>query len=122
MDVDSTLIQDEVIELLAAHAGREAEVAAVTERAMRGELDFAESLHDRVAVPGRAAGGGAGRGPRRDPADARAPAPSCRTLQRLGFTVAVVSGGFLEVVGDLAARARHRPRARQPPGGRATAC
>lgn len=47
-DVDSTLIQQEVIELLAAHAGREAEVAAVTEAAMRGELDFAQSLHHRV--------------------------------------------------------------------------
>ncbi|EFD51932.1 hypothetical protein HMPREF0569_0020, partial [Micrococcus luteus SK58] len=47
-DVDSTLIRQEVIELLAAHAGREAEVAEVTERAMRGELDFAASLHARV--------------------------------------------------------------------------
>lgn len=50
MDVDSTLIQQEVIELLAAHAGTEAEVAEVTEAAMRGELDFAESLHHRVAT------------------------------------------------------------------------
>ncbi|WP_269940042.1 phosphoserine phosphatase SerB [Arthrobacter sp. HY1533] len=50
MDVDSTLIQQEVIELLAAHAGTEAEVAKVTEAAMRGELDFAESLHHRVAT------------------------------------------------------------------------
>ncbi|WP_431712064.1 phosphoserine phosphatase SerB [Glutamicibacter uratoxydans] len=50
MDVDSTLIQQEVIELLAAHAGREAEVAAVTEAAMRGELDFAQSLIQRVAT------------------------------------------------------------------------
>lgn len=48
MDVDSTLIKQEVIELLAAHAGRGAEVAAVTEAAMRGELDFAQSLHARV--------------------------------------------------------------------------
>lgn len=48
MDVDSTLIKQEVIEMLAAHAGREAEVAAVTEAAMRGELDFAQSLHARV--------------------------------------------------------------------------
>lgn len=48
MDVDSTLIDQEVIDLLAAHAGRETEVAAVTERAMRGELDFAQSLHARV--------------------------------------------------------------------------
>lgn len=50
MDVDSTLIKQEVIELLAAHAGREQEVAAVTEAAMRGELDFAQSLIQRVAT------------------------------------------------------------------------
>src|SRR5699024_10477598 len=49
-DVDSTLIHEEVIELLAAHAGKAAEVAAVTERAMRGEIDFADSLHYRVAT------------------------------------------------------------------------
>ncbi|MFM6966533.1 MAG: phosphoserine phosphatase SerB [Rhodoluna sp.] len=47
-DVDSTLIEDEVIELLADVAGKRAEVAAVTERAMAGELDFAESLIERV--------------------------------------------------------------------------
>ena len=101
MDVDSTLIQDEVIELLAAHAGREAEVAAVTEAAMRGELDFAASLRQRVAVleglPASVLG------------DVRAAirlSPGARTLvrtlKRLGFTVAVVSGGFIEIVGDLA--------------------
>ena len=50
MDVDSTLIQGEVIELLAAHAGCLEEVARVTEEAMRGELDFAESLRRRVAL------------------------------------------------------------------------
>lgn len=49
-DVDSTLIEDEVIELLADVAGKRAEVAAVTERAMAGELDFAESLIARVAT------------------------------------------------------------------------
>ncbi|CAB4618019.1 MAG: phosphoserine phosphatase SerB [Actinobacteria bacterium] len=49
-DVDSTLIEDEVIELLADVAGRRAEVAAVTERAMAGELDFAQSLIQRVAT------------------------------------------------------------------------
>ncbi|OAV59783.1 phosphoserine phosphatase SerB [Enteractinococcus helveticum] len=49
-DVDSTLIHEEVIELLAAHAGKEQEVAEVTERAMRGEIDFADSLHHRVAT------------------------------------------------------------------------
>ena len=44
LDVDSTLIQQEVIEMLAAHCGREEEVAAVTARAMAGELDFEQSL------------------------------------------------------------------------------
>jgi phosphoserine phosphatase len=101
MDVDSTLIQDEVIELLAAHAGREAEVTAVTEAAMRGELDFAESLRARVAV---LAGLPVGvlaevRAAIRLTPGART---LVRTLKRLGFTVAVVSGGFLEIVGDLA--------------------
>lgn len=49
-DVDSTLIEDEAIELLAARAGKRAEVAAITERAMAGELDFSESLIERVAI------------------------------------------------------------------------
>ena len=49
-DVDSTLINEEVIELLADVAGVRAAVAAVTERAMRGELVFAESLRERVAT------------------------------------------------------------------------
>jgi phosphoserine phosphatase len=101
MDVDSTLIQDEVIELLAAHAGREAEVAAVTERAMRGEIDFEASLHERVAclrgLPESVIG---------EVRDAVRLTPGartlCRTLLRLGFTLGVVSGGFLEVVQPLA--------------------
>jgi phosphoserine phosphatase len=50
LDVDSTLIENEVIEMLADCAGRHAEVAAITERAMHGELDFAESLRARVAA------------------------------------------------------------------------
>ena len=102
MDVDSTLIQDEVIELLAARAGRQAEVAIVTSAAMRGELDFAESLRARVSTL-------AGlpvsvldevRADIRLTAGART---LVRTLKRLGFTVAVVSGGFIEIVGPLAA-------------------
>jgi phosphoserine phosphatase len=102
LDVDSTLIQDEVIELLAAHAGRGAEVAAVTERAMRGDLDFAASLHERVACLGGL--------PATVLEDVRAAVrltpgarTLCRTLRRLGFTLAVVSGGFVEVVAPLAA-------------------
>ena len=50
MDVDSTFITGEVVELLAAHAGSEVLVTEITERAMRGEIDFAESLHERVAT------------------------------------------------------------------------
>mgnify|MGYP002654298767 FL=1 len=49
-DVDSTLIEDEAIELLAERAGKRQEVAEITERAMRGELDFAASLIERVSV------------------------------------------------------------------------
>ena len=101
MDVDSTLIQDEVIELLASHAGREAEVAAVTAAAMRGELDFADSLRERVAALEGL--------PVSVLDDVRAAVrftPGARTLvrtlKRLGFTVAIVSGGFIEVVADLA--------------------
>ena len=50
MDVDSTLIQGEVIEMLAVHAGCEPEVAEITRAAMRGEIDFAESLRRRVRL------------------------------------------------------------------------
>ncbi len=101
MDVDSTLIQDEVIELLAARAGRLTEVTAITERAMRGEIDFAASLHERVATLAGL--------PESVLDDVRAAVQLtpgartlCRTLRRLGFTLAVVSGGFIEVVGPLA--------------------
>jgi len=101
MDVDSTLIQDEVIELIAEHAGTAEEVAAVTERAMRGELDFADSLHERVATLAGL--------PVAVLDEVRAAVrltPGARTLVRtmktLGFTVAVVSGGFAEVVEPIA--------------------
>lgn len=50
LDVDSTLIENEAIELLAEEAGSLELVAAITERAMRGELDFAESLRERVST------------------------------------------------------------------------
>ena len=121
MDVDSTLIQDEVIELLAEHAGRAAEVAAVTEAAMRGELDFAQSLHARVATLA-----GLPASVLDEVRDAVRLTPGARTLvrtlKRLGFTVGVVSGGFVEVVEPIAERARHRPRACQPPGGGRRPC
>lgn len=100
-DCDSTLITGEVIEMLAAHAGREAEVAAVTERAMRGELDFEESLRERVkALAGLDAS------VVQDVADAIELTPGARTtlrtLNRMGYRTAVVSGGFIQVLEDLA--------------------
>jgi phosphoserine phosphatase len=102
MDVDSTLIQGEVIEMIAAHAGCEAEVAAVTERAMRGEIDFAESLHARVAllagVPATAL----------DQVYAALEYTAgartmIRTLKRLGYKFAIVSGGFTHLTDRMAA-------------------
>ncbi|EWT06604.1 phosphoserine phosphatase [Intrasporangium chromatireducens Q5-1] len=102
LDVDSTLIQQEVIEMLAAHCGREAEVAEVTARAMAGELDFEQSLRARVAT---LAGLPASvlEEVRRDIALTPGARTLVRTLRRLGFTVGLVSGGFIEIVGGLAA-------------------
>ncbi len=101
MDVDSTLIRDEVIELMAAHAGKDAEVAAVTAAAMRGEIDFAESLHQRVATLA-----GLPTSIFDQVREAIRLTPGARTLvttlQDLGFAVGLVSGGFIEVVGPLA--------------------
>lgn len=101
LDVDSTLIENEVIELLADVAGSRELVAAVTERAMRGELDFAESLRERVATL------------------AGVPVSAFEYVRKLvqvtdgvpeliaavhasGGTVGVVSGGFHEILDPLA--------------------
>jgi phosphoserine phosphatase len=102
LDVDSTLITQEVIELLAAKAGVGEEVKRITESAMRGEIDFEQSLRARVhllkGVP--------------DSVIAEVQAeivltPGARTLiktlQRLGHTVSVVSGGFIQVIAPLIA-------------------
>jgi len=99
-DVDSTLVQGEVIEMLAAHAGKEEEVRAVTERAMRGELDFAQSLHERVAtlagLPATVLD---------EVAASIVLTPGARTtirtLKRLGIRCGVVSGGFIQVISGL---------------------
>lgn len=101
MDVDSTLIQQEVIELLAAYAGKREEVAAVTEAAMRGELDFTQSLHARVAVLAGL------------PADvvhsvrdevklSEGAAELVAAFKAAGHVVAVVSGGFNQILKPLA--------------------
>ena len=102
MDVDSTLIQDEVIDLLAARAGCAAEVAKVTESAMRGELDFAAALRERTAL---LAGLDASvlesvRSGLRLTPGART---LIRTLKRLGYKCGIVSGGFTVVIEPLAA-------------------
>nr|WP_249327530.1 phosphoserine phosphatase SerB [Corynebacterium glutamicum] len=100
-DCDSTLITGEVIEMLAAHAGKEAEVAAVTERAMRGELDFEESLRERV----KALAGLDASVIDEVAADIEltpGARTTIRTLNRMGYQTAVVSGGFIQVLEGLA--------------------
>lgn len=101
LDADSTLIRNEVIELIADEAGRGAEVAAATEAAMRGEVDFATSLRSRVtALEGV-------------PVSAFArvlariePTPGVRELiaavHERGGLVGVVSGGFHEILDTVA--------------------
>lgn len=102
MDVDSTVIQDEVIDLLAEEAGVAHLVAAITERAMAGELDFEASLRERVAL---LAGLDAAVIERvRDRVRLTPGARTlCRTLTGLGYRVCLVSGGFHEVVDAIAA-------------------
>jgi phosphoserine phosphatase len=100
-DVDSTLIQQEVIEMLAERVGAHDAVAAITEAAMRGEIDFAESLRQRVAtlkgLPASVLD---------DVGDQLELTPGARTtlrtLRRLGFHCGVVSGGFRQVIDPLA--------------------
>ncbi|WDF34769.1 phosphoserine phosphatase SerB [Arthrobacter agilis] len=105
MDVDSTLIKQEVIELLAAHAGREAEVKAVTDAAMRGELDFAQSLHQRVraleGLPASVIDEVVERIELSDGAEQLVGA-----YLDAGHAVGVVSGGFSQVLAPLAERLR----------------
>jgi len=102
MDVDSTLVQGEVIEMLADHAGCLDEVRAVTEQAMRGDLDFEESLRARVALLA-----GLDASALDKVYDDLVLAPGARTLvrtlKRLGYRFAIVSGGFSQVTDRLAA-------------------
>ena len=103
MDVDSTLIEQEVIELIAERAGTREQVAEVTARAMRGELDFAASLRERVATLA---------GVREsvfadvlaEVRPTRGAAELIEALHERGCRVGVVSGGFEEVAVPLAER------------------
>ena len=100
MDVDSTLVQGEVIESLAAHAGHDGEVAAITERAMSGEIDFEGALRERVALleglPESTI-----HDVRRDIVLTPGARTVIRTLKRLGYVLAIVSGGFSQITDSL---------------------
>ncbi len=101
LDVDSTLIQNEVIELLADRAGSGEMVKAITTRAMNGELDFADALRERVATLA-----GLTQKDLEDVQHIITLTPGARTLvetlHHLGIHVGLVSGGFIEVVAPLA--------------------
>jgi phosphoserine phosphatase len=100
MDADSTLLQGEMIDLLAERCGCGPQVAAVTEAAMAGELDFAEALRRRVRLLA-----GLKVVDLEAVRDGILLAPGARTLvrtlKRLGYELAVVSGGFTQVIGPL---------------------
>jgi phosphoserine phosphatase len=101
MDVDSTLIQGEVIELLAEHAGQAARVAEITEAAMRGELDFEGSLRERVAMLEGL--DESVLGAVRDRIEFSPGVRTLvRTLKRLDYKFAIVSGGFTQITDALA--------------------
>jgi phosphoserine phosphatase len=102
LDVDSTLIQDEVIDLLADEAGCVDEVRAITERAMAGELDFETSLRERARLLAGLEAAALERV--RDRITLTPGARTfVRTLKRMGLKVAIVSGGFTFFTEHLAA-------------------
>jgi phosphoserine phosphatase len=103
MDVDSTLVQGEVIELLAEQAGHGDEVARITEAAMRGELDFEASLRARVRLL-EGLPLGAVDEVRRSLRLMPGAQTLVRTLKRLGYVTAIVSGGFTQVTDSLVER------------------
>jgi phosphoserine phosphatase len=101
IDVDSTLIQGEVIEMLAAHVGLEERVAAITAAAMHGELDFEQALRERVALLA-----GLDASVLDEVYEGLVLNPGVRTLvrtlRRLGYRFALVSGGFSQITDRLA--------------------
>lgn len=103
IDVDSTLIQDEVIDLLAAERGVSEEVSEITEQAMEGRLDFARALRSRVALLAGLEVSVVEEVARRVRLTPGA-RTLIRTLRRAGMRTAIVSGGFTQVTGHLAER------------------
>jgi len=102
LDVDSTLIQNEVIDLMADECGAGDAVAEITAAAMAGEIDFASALTQRVRLLA-----GLDERAMRRAAERVVLTPGARTfvrtLKRMGFKVAIVSGGFTFVTDRLAA-------------------
>ncbi len=100
MDADSTLLRDEVIDLLGEASGRAEEITPITRAAMNGDIDFAEALRRRVSLLA-----GLPESVLDDVRSTLRLAPGARTLlrtlQRLGYVPAVVSGGFIEILGPL---------------------
>ena len=102
MDVDSTLLQDEAIDLLADRAGNGAEVSALTAAAMRGEIDYLTALNKRVELLA-----GLDAAVLRELTDKLRLTPGARTLvrtlKRLGYRCGAVSGGFTQITDWLTA-------------------
>jgi phosphoserine phosphatase len=103
MDVDSTLVQGEVIELLAKRAGCAEQVAEVTNAAMRGELDFASSLRERVALL-RGLDASVLDDVRKELLLTPGARTLIRTLKRLGYRCGIVTGGFAQITDTLVER------------------
>lgn len=101
LDVDSTLIENEVIELLADEAGSREGVARVTDRAMRGEIDFTQSLRERVATL-EGLDTAALERVREHVRVTRGVPDLIAAVHRAGGIVGVVSGGFHEILDPLA--------------------
>ena len=101
LDVDSTLIRNEVIDLLADEAGHGEEISRLTEQAMRGEIDYSEALKQRVQLLAGAGVEIINRSKSRMVLTAGA-RTFIRTLKRLGYRVAIISGGFTHFTDELA--------------------
>ena len=102
LDMDSTFINEEVIDVLAELAGLGSEVSAITERAMQGELDFAQSLTERVAL---FAGKSADilQSARKRITLTNGAQELVKAIQATGGKIGVVSGGFHDVIDDFLA-------------------
>ncbi|MBT3305567.1 MAG: phosphoserine phosphatase SerB [Alphaproteobacteria bacterium] len=121
-DMDSTIVTSETLDDLAAHVGRGPEIAAITQRSMLGEIDFAEAVHERIAMLK-----GLEVSTFQETLDEVTLSPGAETLVRTmtagGAYTALVSGGFDNFTGPVAAMAgfdEHRANRFEIEGGRLT--